>query len=110
MTEKEKNFLNVCKNITMSGGFSDKKAVEEFVAAAVERMEEISQTALNAVNSVSGIEKPLLAVSFKAIADTLYSSLNKAEQDAYGEFIKMAIPVMISVPERSRSKESESDE
>ena len=107
MTEKEKKFFNIFKSCAMSGGFSDLETKKEFVVAAVERMEEISQTAIHAVDPISGIERPLLAAAIKGLAETLYCSLDKTEQGACDEFIKMFVPVMITVPRAVKDNEQE---
>lgn len=98
MTEKEKNFLDAFKAVLIFGGFSDKEVKAKFDEAAVERMEEIGQTALSAVDPINDYEKPLFTAAFKMVANMLYNSLDDSEKGACEVFMKMCKTTLIRLP------------
>ena len=88
MTEKQKRFLEECKTVAISNEITDR-----FSKVVVERMEEISRTALAANNPIHSLEDELAAAAFRVLADSMYNALDTTGQSVCDTFTKMCSSV-----------------
>ena len=92
MTEKQKRFLEECKTVAISNEITDR-----FAKVVVERMEEISRTALAANNPVHRLEDALVVAAFKTLADSMYNALDTMDKSVCDIFMELCDPVLYFV-------------
>lgn len=98
MTEKQKRFLEEFKTVAISNEITDR-----FSKVVVERMEEISRTALAANNPIHSLEDEL-AAAFRVLADSMYNALDTTGQSVCDTFTKMCSSVLYFVSKGGKQK------